>query len=188
MQTNPLVTVICLCYNHEAYVIESLNSVLNQTYSNIELIIVDDCSTDNSKIQIKDWLSNHPKVIFIENQTNIENTRSFNKALPHALGEYVIDLAADDVLLPNCITTQINAFKNSSFKNLGVVYGNAELITENSLFQSYYFPTNSQKKVIQKRPTGNIYENVISDFYSMCSVSAMIKKAYWITLEVMMKS
>lgn len=177
MQTNPLVTVICLCYNHEAYVIESLNSVLNQTYSNIELIIVDDCSTDNSKIQIKDWLSNHPKVIFIENQANIENTRSFNKALPHALGEYVIDLAADDVLLPNCITTQINAFKNSSFKNLGVVYGNAELTTENGQFQSYYFPTNTQKKVIQKRPTGNIYENVISDFYSMCSVSAMIKKS-----------
>jgi len=177
MQNNPLVTVICLCYNQEAYVIECLNSVINQSYSNIELIIVDDFSTDNSKKTIRTWLQNHPEIQFIANEINLGITKSFNKALQLSNGEYTIDLAADDVLLPNCVMTQVNTFKNSSFKNLGVVYGNAELIGEKGSLDSYYFPVNEQKKVIQKRITGDIYKNVISDFNSMCSVSAMIKKS-----------
>jgi glycosyltransferase involved in cell wall biosynthesis len=64
MQNFPLVSVICLSYNHEAYVVESLNSVINQTYPNIELLIADDCSTDNSVGKIQDWLENHPEVHF----------------------------------------------------------------------------------------------------------------------------
>lgn len=183
MQNNPLVTIICLCYNQQDYVSESLNSVINQVYSPIQLIIVDDFSTDNSTAKIQSWLQEHPKIQFIANETNLGNTKSFNKALQYAKGEYIIDLAADDILSPNCVITQINAFKNSSFKNLGVVYGNAELISENGSFDSYYFPVNNKKKVIQKRITGNIYENVLSDFYCMCSVSAMIKKSVMDRLE-----
>jgi glycosyltransferase involved in cell wall biosynthesis len=177
MSNNPLVTVICLCYNHEAYIVESLDSVINQSYPFIELIIVDDCSTDNSKIVIETWIQKNPNVTFIVNKTNLGNTKSFNKALQEAKGEYIIDLATDDILLPNCVRTQIYSFKNSTFKNLGVVYGNAELISENGVFDSYYFPVDAQKKVIQKRITGDIYKNVLSDFYSICSVSSMIKKS-----------
>ena len=177
MQNNPLVTVICICYNQEDFVIECLNSVINQSYRNIELIIIDDCSTDNSKKTIFSWLEKHPEIPFITNETNLGITKSFNKALQLANGDYIIDLAADDVLLTDCVMSQLNTFKNSSFKNLGVVYGNAELISENGSFVSYYFPINDQKKVIKIRITGDIYENVLSDFYSMCSVSAMIKKS-----------
>jgi len=183
MSNNPLVTVICLCYNHEAYVTESLDSVINQSYLPIQLIIVDDFSTDNSKIVIENWLHKNPEIHFISNKTNLGNTKSFNKALILAKGEYIIDLAADDLLLPNCIITQVNAFKNSNLKNLGVVYGNAELISEKGLLVSYYFPVNTQKKVIKKRITGNIYENVLSDFDSICSVSAMMKKTVLDDLE-----
>ena len=177
MQNNPLVTVICICFNQESFVIESLNSVINQSYRNIELIIIDDCSTDNSKKAIFSWLEKHPEIPFISNETNLGITKSFNKALQLAKGDYIIDLAADDVLLADCVMSQVNTFKNSPFKNLGVVYGNAELISEVGSFVSYYFPINDQKKVIKKRITGDIYENVLSDFHSMCSVSAMIKKS-----------
>ena len=176
MQNNPLVTIICLCYNHEAYVVESLNSVINQSYPSIELIIVDDCSSDSSKNVIRTWLEKNPQIRFIANETNLGNTKSFNKALKLAKGEYVIDLAADDILLPNCITLQIEAFKNSHYKNLGAVYGNVELILENGTFDSYYFPVNEQKKVIENRITGDIYLTVLSGGNSICSVSAMIKK------------
>ncbi|WP_300565552.1 glycosyltransferase [Flavobacterium sp.] len=176
MQNSPLVTVICLCYNHDAFVVETLNSVINQKYENIELIILDDFSTDNSREVIQNWLKDHPKVSFITNDSNLGNTKSFNKALKLAKGDYIIDLAADDILLPNCIQLQINTFKNSPYKNLGLVYGNAELITENGSFDSYYFPVDSQKKIIEPRKTGDVYLSILSGGNSLCSVSAMMKK------------
>jgi glycosyltransferase involved in cell wall biosynthesis len=183
MQNNPLVTIICLCYNHESYVVETLNSVINQSYPSIELIIVDDCSSDNSKRIITTWIEKKPEIQFITNETNLGNTKSFNKALELAKGEFVIDLAADDMLLPNCVVLQINAFKNSNYKNLGVVYGNVELISENGSFDSYYFPVNNQKKAIENRITGDIYKYVLSGSNSICSVSAMIKKTVFDRLQ-----
>ena len=127
MQNFPLVSVICLSYNHEAYVVEALNSVLNQTYPNIELLIADDCSNDKSVTIIQNWLKHHPKVHFIANEENIGNTKTFNKLAKIAKGDYIIDLAADDLLLPNGIQIQVDAFQKSKFKNIGVVYGNAAL-------------------------------------------------------------
>jgi glycosyltransferase involved in cell wall biosynthesis len=177
MQDNPLVTVICLCYNHKDYVVESLMSVLNQHYNTIELIIVDDCSTDNSKSVIEKWLLDYPQILFIANDTNLGNTKSFNNALKTAKGDYIIDLAADDVLLPNCLTDQINCFNSSSYKNLGIVYGNVELITEKGVFDSYYFPVNPSGKVSTERITGDIYASVLSGGDCICSVSSMVKKS-----------
>lgn len=183
MQDKSLVTIICLCYNQEEFVLESLRSVINQDYKQLELIIVDDCSTDNSKAVIETWLLDYPEIHFIANITNLGNTKAFNKALKLSKGEYIIDLAADDVLVANCVSLQLNAFKKSSYKNLGVVYGNAALITEKGLFYSHYFAVNEDQKVIQKRVTGDIYKSVISGGNSICSVSSMAKKSVFDALE-----
>lgn len=176
MQENPLVTIICLSYNHEKFVVETLNSVVNQNYSPIELIIVDDCSSDSTKSIIEDWLLSHSNVRFIANEVNLGNTKSFNNALKIAKGNYIIDLAADDILMPNGIQMQVEAFKKSTYKNLGIVYGNAEIINENGSFNSYYFPVDVNKNVITKRKTGDIYAAVLSSGDSICSVSTLIKK------------
>ena len=118
MQNFPLVSVICLSYNHEAYVVEALNSVINQTYPNVELLIADDCSKDNSVAVINDWLKEHSNVHFIANEINLGSNKTFNQLAKIAKGEYIIDLAADDVLFPNCIEKQIATFQNSKYKNL----------------------------------------------------------------------
>jgi glycosyltransferase involved in cell wall biosynthesis len=183
MQENPLVSIICLAFNHEKFVVETLDSVVQQNYQPIELIIVDDCSTDNTKLVINNWLSTHPEVQFIVNEINKGNTKSFNNALKFAKGEYIIDLAADDLIVPNGIELQINAFQNSKFKNLGVVYGNAEIINEDGSFNSFYFPVNENGKVIAKRAIGDIYSSVLSTGDSICSVSALIKKSVFDFLE-----
>ncbi len=176
MQENQLVTIICLSYNHEKFVLETLNSVVNQNYSPIELIIVDDCSSDATKSLIEDWLLSHPNVTFIPNEVNLGNTKSFNNALKMAKGDYIIDLAADDLLMPNGILMQMEAFQNSAYKNLGIVYGNAEIINENGSFNSFYFPVDANGNVITKRKTGDIYAAVLSSGDSICSVSTLIKK------------
>jgi glycosyltransferase involved in cell wall biosynthesis len=153
-----------------------LNSVVNQNYSPIELIIVDDCSLDSTKTIIEDWLLSHPEVHFIANKVNLGNTKSFNNALKIAKGKYIIDLAADDLLVTNGIRMQVDAFQNSTFKNLGIVYGNAEIINENGSFNSYYFPVDANGNVISKRKTGDIYTSVLTTGDSICSVSTLIKK------------
>ena len=177
MQEKPLVTIICLSYNHEKFVVESLNSVMNQNYSSIELIIIDDCSSDNSKSVIEKWLLDNPTIHFIANSSNLGNTKSVNNALKIAKGDFIIDLAADDVLLPNGIELQVEAFQNSNYQNLGIVYGNADLIDEKGSFVSHFFSINENGNVIEKRKTGDIYESVLKTGNSICSVSTMIKKS-----------
>jgi len=171
MQNLPLVTVICLCYNHEKFVKEALNSVLNQTYPNIELIIVDDNSKDLSVVEINEWINENPNFKLMLNDTNKGNTKSFNKALSLANGDYIIDLAADDILLPDCVAKQIKTFQNSIEKKLGIVYGNMNLIDESSSFISIYYKENEHPE------SGNIYNMIISRSTKICSVSSMIKKS-----------
>lgn len=176
MQNLPLVSIICLCYNHEQFVVEALNSVLTQTYKNIELIIADDYSNDNSKHIIESWLKDHPTTKFIPNEINLGNTKTFNKAIQFAKGKYIIDLAADDILLPDCVEKQIKTFLNSEQKKLAIVYGNAELISENNTHLRYYYEVNTEKKTIKKPASGDIYLAMLSQSSMICSVSSMIKR------------
>lgn len=171
MQNFPLVSVICLSYNHEAYVVEALNSVINQTYPNIELLIADDCSKDNSAIVINEWLKEHPNVQFLSNNTNLGSNKTFNQLAKIAKGEYIIDLAADDVLLSNCIEKQIATFQNSKYKNLGIVYGNLIEIDEDGAFLKNYYTEDEHPE------SGDIYKMVIGRTTKICSVSSMVKKS-----------
>ncbi len=171
MQNFPLVSIICLSYNHQDYVVEALNSVINQTYPNIELLIADDCSTDKSVEIIQKWLQHHPKVHFLANEKNLGNTKTFNQLAKKAKGEFIIDLAADDILLPDCIEKQVTTFQNSNYKNLGIVYGNLIEIDENGSFIRNYYTDEDHPK------SGNVYKMVIGRTTKICSVSSMIKKS-----------
>ena len=171
MQNFPLVSVICLSYNHEAYVVEALNSVINQTYPNVELLIADDCSTDNSVEVIQNWLENHPEVDFLTNEKNFGNTKTFNQLAKKAKGEFIIDLAADDILLPNCVENQIKTFQNSKFKNLAIVYGNLIEVDENGSFLGNYYTEEDHPE------SGDIYKMVVGRTTKICSVSSMVKKS-----------
>ena len=171
MQNFPLVSVICSSYNHEAYVVEALNSVINQNYPKIELLIADDCSTDDSVSVIQNWLKDNPTIHFVSNQKNLGNTQTFNNLARIAKGEYIIDLAADDVLLENCIAKQIETFQNSNYSNLGIVYGNLIEIDANGNFIGNYYTEEDQPK------SGDIYKMVIGRSTKICSVTSMVKKS-----------
>lgn len=176
MQNTPLVTVVCLCYNHEHFVVETLNSVIKQTYQNIELIIIDDCSSDNSVNVIKEWLKNHPEVPFIANEKNQGNTTAFNKGFKISKGDYIIDLAADDVLMEQCVALQINRFQNSSFENVGIVYGGLELIDENNNYIGDFFELYNRNTSSLDNRSGDIYKGLLNMQNNVCSVSSMVKR------------
>ena len=180
MSQLPLVSIICHCYNHASYVEECLNSVINQSYKNIELIIVDDCSNDNSVAIIENWLKQNPEVQFIKNSKNLGITKSFNKTVEFTKGEFLIDLAGDDVLLLNCIEEQISAYNENP--NVSLIFGNAELINEKGTTIGYNFPVDDNFKVTDKNLQNTNYESILKGGNCMCSVSAMFKKETFLKL------
>jgi len=101
-----LITIGMPIYNVEKYVEKALLSALNQTYSNIEYILVDDKGTDNSMSIIRNILSNHPRgkdIRIIEHPKNIGLGAARNTALDAAKGKYIFFMDSDDEISPDCI-------------------------------------------------------------------------------------
>ncbi len=108
----PLVTAAVVCYNQARFVIEALESVKAQTYLNLHLVLVDDCSTDGSAEIIRHWLDCHcPDAVFVTHKTNMGICRALNDALSNAKGRYIRLLAADDRWMPNTLLRQVEAME-----------------------------------------------------------------------------
>lgn len=168
LQNSPLVSVIALCYNHEKFLDESLQSVVNQTYSLIELIIVDDFSQDNSREKILNFCLTNSVSQLIFNEKNLGNCRAFNQGLKKAKGKYIIDLSTDDVLKPNRIEEQVEKFEES--EKIGVVTSDAEYIDENSNWLGSFYQKNELIKA------GKMYESLLKSSLILPS-SMMIRKS-----------
>lgn len=174
MDHSPLVTVICLCYNHEKYVKESIQSVLDQSYKNIEIIVVDDASTDNSKRTIRDILKHHPEVNFIDLQENIGNCRAFNRGFKVSKGIYIIDLAADDVLMPNRVEEGVRAFeaRNASY---GVHFSDGEIMDEQGKRLKGHYDRRLRATLKSSIPQGDVYCKLLCRYFIL-SPSMMVKR------------
>ena len=102
----PLVSVIVPSYNHEKYIVECIESIVNQTYKNIELIVIDDCSTDDSVSIIKKLSEKH-KFIFIQHKENKGLSFTRNEGLEIATGKYSCGCASDDYYVLEKIEKQV---------------------------------------------------------------------------------
>ena len=100
------VSIIIPVYNAEKYLIRCLKSVIAQTYENLECIIVEDNSQDNSAKIIKSFIDSYKGNVFfkvIQHEVNKGLSEARNKGTTHATGEYIFYLDADDEILPKCI-------------------------------------------------------------------------------------
>ena len=175
MQSMPLVSIICLCFNHEKFVVEALDSVINQSYKNIELLIADDCSPDNSVAVIEKWRQNHPEIHFTKNLVNIGNTKTFNSVFAKSKGDFIIDLSADDILEVDCVAKQIQGFLDHP--DAGLVYGNMELVDEKNKSLGYYYPVNETLAAINPPSSGDVYIDIVNQKHKICSVTAMMQRS-----------
>lgn len=162
--TKPLVTVVCLCYNHEQFAREAIESVLSQTYPNIEVIVVDDASTDNSLEVIRRVIQFHPGVKLLPLKNNLGNCRAFNAGWRMASGEFIVDFSTDDVMLPERIEKQVRYFESSG-RNHGVVFTDAVYIDAEGRELRQHFEHLKKHKLIEKIPTGDVYADVIERFF-----------------------
>lgn len=121
----PLVSVVCITRNHERYCVESLESVYNQSYKNIEWIILDAASTDKTVDIIEQWIIQRDikKIKFIKENHLRPITINLNKAFQHVKGEFVQILSLDDNIHYKKIESQCELFKSNS--DCGLVFCDA---------------------------------------------------------------
>lgn len=123
-----LVSVIIPVYNAEEFIGKTLDSVLNQTYKNFEIVLVDDCSKDNSQQIIKKYQASHSEIVYFRQSTNQGAGAARNKALELAKGQYVAFLDADDLWYPQKIEKQIRLLET---KKGAFSYTAIEMIDKN---------------------------------------------------------
>lgn len=156
----PLVTVICLCFNHSRFLKPALDSVLNQTYSNLEIIVIDDFSTDNSCEIIAGYAARFPQIKFFPNEKNLGVCSSFNRAFALSNGKYIVDFATDDVLLPNRIAEQVALFEKLD-QTYGVIYSDSELIDDTGNSLGNYYKRDKVGKLLMLPPQGDVFAEVL---------------------------
>ncbi len=108
-----LVSVIMPSWNTAEYIGDSIQSVLNQTYSNWELLIVDDCSSDNTDEVVKSFQDE--RIIYLKNETNSGAALTRNRALREAKGEWIAFLDSDDLWSPQKLEHQISFMKENGY-------------------------------------------------------------------------
>ena len=99
MNNNDLVSVIMSTYNNEKSIESSVNSILNQTYKNIEFLIIDDFSTDNTFGILNNLKNSDERIKVYRNSNNIGLTKSLNKLISKSKGNYIARQDADDITL-----------------------------------------------------------------------------------------
>ena len=133
----PLISVIIPCYNREDYICATIDSVLEQTTTDFELIVVDDGSTDSSKELIKSYKN---KLTFLEHPGGVNKgqSASMNLALTQASGQYICFLDSDDVFFPEKLAQQSEYLNRNP--NIGLVYSNGKSIDAQGNLRYMIYP------------------------------------------------
>jgi glycosyltransferase involved in cell wall biosynthesis len=202
----PLVTVLAVCFNHAKYVEQALDSAVGFNYPNLQLLISDDCSTDNSKEVIEKWLKEKGvDAYFKTNQQNKGLCATLNEALPLVKGKYLHPAPGDDYYHPEKIAEYVKILEDDT--DCAMVCGNfrsinaqGDIIQERFFEEDFIFPDDpfkailngySNKSLIVHSPTilyrfsdmqkhiGQYPEDILQeDFYALLNLTAKAKIKY----------
>ncbi|WP_308991788.1 glycosyltransferase family 2 protein [Mariniflexile litorale] len=152
----PLVSIITPMFNSEAFISDTIDSVINQTYKNWELLLIDDCSTDSTIQIVNPFLSKHQNIKLLKNNKNLGAAISRNKGIEAANGKYIAFLDADDLWKPKKLEIQIEFMETH---NCDICFSNYEQIDEtgkalNKLVKA--LPELTYKKYLKSNYIGNL--------------------------------
>jgi len=125
----PKVSVCIPTYNYAHFLKDAIDSVLAQTYRDFELLIIDNCSTDDTEEVAARYALVDDRISYFCNESNIGLTGNLNRCLEYATGEYVKILCADDLIEPDCIEKSVRILDDNA--NVALVYCTRQLVTIN---------------------------------------------------------
>ena len=109
----PLVSVIIACFNAEQYIDDCLNSLINQTYKNLEIIVCDDSSKDGSYSKLLEWSARDPRIFVLHNEQNMFAAATRNKCIKASHGDYLMIQDVDDISKQNRVEVLLSYFEKN---------------------------------------------------------------------------
>lgn len=177
MNRDPLVSVIIPVYNQEKFIRDRIESVLNQTFRDYEIIIIDDCSTDMSYDVAKEF-SFHPSVTILKNDENSGSVfKQWRKGIEKARGEFIWIAEGDDVASPDFLETLLPFFNN---QEVGLAYSASNAIDEKGeLLSEYYIRSGHYKDLAfpEERWSNDYIENAKTEVLNALSIRNTIPNA-----------
>ena len=144
-------------YNHEKYVAQAIESVLNQTFPDLELIIVDDASTDNSRAVIEKFQAQDSRVKAFFHQKNMGISKTTNECIRQASGEYVSFIGSDDMWVPYKLERQLAVIKNCKDK---IVWSEGQIINSAGAFTGQMV---TALMCSPKRKSGKLFQELLRE-------------------------
>ncbi|MCE2594722.1 glycosyltransferase [Motilimonas cestriensis] len=193
MDERPLISIITPTYNRDTLIGRAIESILNQTYDNFELIIIDDGSTDSTELVVNNYI-NDDRVNYYKQKNSGKPSLARNAALKYVTGEWVAFLDSDDTWYKDKLQKQVDVIKFAQ-KNeieLAIVSGDYDEIvsgvkSSNTFFQKYSVRKLLEKEILISLPNGAIYnqEGFLKQLYSrgFLSTQANLVKANYILEE-----
>lgn len=136
---NPQVSIVTAVYNSEFFIESTIESVRHQTFTNWELILIDDCSTDNSVKLIKEMMAEDSRIKLLKNENNSGAAITRNRGIQIASGRYLSFLDSDDIWMPNFLERSLKFLKSN---NTSFVFSSYERVDENltPLYSDFIVP------------------------------------------------
>jgi len=176
MKETPLVSVFLPTYNQEDFIAESIESVIGQDYENIEIIIGDDCSVDNTWQIVQEFQKQYPnKIKSFKNNNNLGITGNCNEILKRCTGKYVVFTAGDDLFLPGKLSKQVSIMERD--ENVVLCYHDVEVfLSENNETISYWNRGQKSRKAIYGN--AGVVANAVVETGNgfMAGMSVMVKR------------
>lgn len=166
------ISVIIPCYNHERYIRKAVMSILEQTYRNIEVLVADDCSLDNSPAILMDIHDPRLKIFLFKENRGTVNTLNF--LLKKASGDYIATLGSDDYFAPDKLEKQLRVMEENP--ELGAVFTTAEIIDENGQLYTSGETITLSVFDVENRTQAQWLRYLFEDGNHFCHSSALIRR------------
>jgi glycosyltransferase involved in cell wall biosynthesis len=173
----PLVSICICCYNHAKYLASCFDSIIDQTYQNIEVIIGDDCSKDDSVKIIESYQQKLTKrfirYVFIKNEVNLGIVKNVNQVIKKAQGDYIKLFASDDIMLNRAIESYVDILENN--REYSIVFGNAYIIQDDYKYNDRFDKSN--RWYMNEIPDygDGMFEKLMGSSF-ICAPSVLIRK------------
>lgn len=167
------VSVVITSYNYDKYIKDAIESILNQSYFDFELVIIDDCSTDNSVKIIKQF--EDERIKFIQNEENLGLKSSMQKAISYCSGEWIAFLESDDLWLPDTLEKRLACAEK--YPQVGIIFNDVLEFGDEDLLLAVKNNFDRVRKILSKKTfPKNIFYDINVHNLILTFSSVMIKR------------